>query len=310
MAPKDNGAGLTSTLASFYSGLEYEDLSPREVDRTKYFCLDYLGVAIRGAITPSSKAIHAALESLSPDGDSVIMGSSLRASPEYAALSNGAAAHSIEMDDVQNDSSLHPAVATFPAAFACADLVGARGDPPVDGRRLIAAITAGYDVMVRVGKGLDPRRHYARGFHPTGTCGTFGAAVVASRLLGLGARETAWAMGVAGSQAAGSLEFLADGAWTKRMHPGWAAHSGIIAALLSSRGFVAPTTILEGRDGFLHGYSDDADETKVMEGLGDTFYINKVSIKPHACCRYNQGPLDCILEIVRENHLSLQTWRR
>ncbi|MCE2404393.1 MAG: MmgE/PrpD family protein [Dehalococcoidia bacterium] len=304
MALKDNGGGLTSTLASFYSALEYEDLSPREVDRAKYFCLDYLGVAIRGAVTPSSEVIQSAVKALSPDGDSVIMGSSLRASPEYAALCNGAAAHSIEMDDVQNDSSLHPAVATFPAAFACADLLGARGDPPVDGRRFIGAITAGYDVMVRIGKGLDPRRHYARGFHPTGTCGTFGAAVVASRLLGLDARETAWAMGVAGSQAAGSLEFLADGAWTKRMHPGWAAHSGIIGALLSSRGFVAPTTILEGRDGFLHGYTDDADETKVLEGLGDTFYINKVSIKPHACCRYNQGPLDCILEIVRENRLS------
>ena len=100
----------------------------------------------------------------------------------------------------------------------------------MDGRSLIAAVTAGYDVMVRLGIGLDPRKHYARGFHPTGTCGTFGVAVVASRLLGLDARETAWAMGVAGSQAAGSLEFLADGAWTKRMHPGWAAHSGIIAA--------------------------------------------------------------------------------
>ena len=304
MATKANGGGLTTTLASFYSGLGYEDLSPQVVDRAKYFCLDYLGVAIRGSLTPSSKAIHGALKTFSPNGDSVIMGTSLRASPEYAALANGAAAHSLEMDDVQNDSSSHPAVATFPAAFACADVAGARGDPPVDGRSLIAAVTAGYDVMVRLGIGLDPRKHYARGFHPTGTCGTFGVAVVASRLLGLDARETAWAMGVAGSQAAGSLEFLADGAWTKRMHPGWAAHSGIIAALLSGQGFVGPTTILEGRDGFLHGYTDDADEAKVLDGLGDTFYINKVSIKPHACCRYNQGPLDCILEIVRENGLT------
>ena len=303
MSSSDN-AGLTSTLASFYSDLEYEDLSPRVVDRAKYFCLDYLGVAIRGSIVPSSQAIHGAVKALSPNGDSVIMGSSLRAAPEYAALANGAAAHSLEMDDVQNDSSLHPGVATFPAAFACADVAASRGDAPVDGRRFVASIAAGYDVMVRLGKALDPRKHYARGFHPTGTCGTFGAAVVASRLLGLDARETAWAMGVAGSQAAGSLEFLADGAWTKRMHPGWAAHSGIVAALLSSQGFVGPTTILEGRDGFLHGYTDDADETTVLDGLGDTFYIEKVSIKPHACCRYNQGPLDCILEIVQENRLS------
>ena len=304
MAGKVNGNGLTNTLAAFYSALGYEDLSPQVVDRAKYFCLDYLGVAIRGSTTPSSRAIHGAVRVLSPNGDSVVMGTSMRASPEYAALANGAAAHSLEMDDVQNDSSLHPAVATFPTAFACADVVGAGGDAPVSGRQLITAVTSGYDVMVRLGRALDPRRHYARGFHPTGTCGTFGAAVVASHLLGLGSRETAWAMGVAGSQAAGSLEFLAEGAWTKRMHPGWAAHSGMIAALLSREGFIGPTTILEGRDGFLHGYTDDADHSKVIEGLGDTFYINKVSIKPHSCCRYKQGPLDCILEIVRENQLT------
>ena len=300
MATSIAGDGLTDRLASFYSALDYESLSPQVVDRAKYFCLDYLAVAFRGSRTPSSAAMQRVVKTLSDNGASVIMGTSLRAAPEYAALANGTAAHSLEMDDVQNDSSLHPGVATFPAAFACGDM------KRVGGCEFITAVTAGYDMMVRLGRALDPRKHYARGFHPTGTCGTFGAAVVASRLLDLEAPQSTWALGIAGSQAAGSLEFLAQGAWTKRMHPGWAAHSGLIATLLAKEGFTGPTTILEGRDGFLHGYSDDVDVSKVDEGLGDLFYINKVSIKPHACCRYKQGPIDCVLRIVREHGLKAQ----
>ncbi len=306
MASTEGKNGLTQKLANFYASLEYENLPPQVVDRAKYFCLDYLAVAIRGSKTPSSAAMQRAVKALSHNGDSVIMGTSLHAAPEYAALANGAAAHSLEMDDVNNDSSLHPGVAAFPAAFACGDIVRSHHRAPVHGRQLITAITAGYDLMIRLGWALDPRKHYARGFHPTGTCGTFGAAVTSAKLLGLDATQTTWALGISGSQAAGSLEFLAQGAWTKRMHPGWAAHGGLVAATLAKEGFVGPTTIFEGRDGFLHGYSDDADTSKLTEGLGDMFFINKVSIKPHACCRYKQGPIDCILEIVREHGLKPQ----
>ena len=296
----EKGNGLTRKLADFYVNLDYENLPPQVIDRAKYFCLDYLGVVMRGSQTPSSNSMQRVVKGLSRDGDSILMGTSLRAAPEYAALANGTAAHSLEMDDVNNDASLHPGVVAFPTAFACGDM------GRVNGRELITAVTAGYDMMIRLGRALDPLKHYARGFHPTGTCGTFGAAVIASRLLGLDAARTLWALGTAGSQAAGSLEFLTDGAWTKRMHPGWAAHSGLIAALLAKEGFVAPTTILEGRDGFLHGYSDDADDFKAIEGLGDVLYITKASIKPHACCRYKQGPIDCILEIMREHRLEPQ----
>ena len=296
----DDKDGLTRKLANFYAALDYEDLPPQVVDRAKYFCLDYLGVAVRGSMTLSSTAMQRAVKALSRDGDSVIMGTSYRTAPEYAALANGTAAHSLEMDDVSNDASLHPGVATFPTVFACGDL------RTVTGHELITSATAGYDLMIRLGRALDPLKHYARGFHPTGTCGTFGAALAASRLLGLDAAQTNWALGIAGSQAAGSLEFLAEGAWTKRMHAGWAAHSGIIAAVMAKEGFFGPTTILEGRDGFLHGYSDGADASKALEGLGELFYINKSSIKPHSCCRYNQGAIDCILEIVNQHDLEPQ----
>ncbi len=157
--------------------------------------------------------------------------------------------------------------------------------------------------MTRLGKALNPSSHYARGFHPTGPCGVDGAAAAASKILELDQEQTINSLGIAGSQAAGSMEFLADGSWTKRLHAGWAAHNGVLAALLAERGFNGPATIIEGRFGFLHSYSNGADPAKVLADLGKPFEIVKTSIKPHACCRYKQGPIDGILRIMRENNL-------
>ncbi|MBM4448927.1 MAG: MmgE/PrpD family protein, partial [Chloroflexi bacterium] len=206
-------------------------------------------------------------------------------------------AHSLELDDLHNESSAHPAVAIFPAALAASEI------SDFGGKRFAEGVIVGYEVMTRLGKALNPSRHYARGFHPTATCGVFGAAAAAAKILGLDLKQTTNALGIAGSQAAGSMEFLADGSLTKRFHAGWAAHSGIIAALLAARGFTGPATIIEGRSGFLHSYSDGADPDKVLANLGEPFEIMKTSIKPHACCRYKQGPIDGILTIIRENKL-------
>jgi 2-methylcitrate dehydratase PrpD len=289
---------ITRGLVDFCHNLNYGDLAPEVTDRTKYLTLDYLGVASRGSIVESTKAMYGMVEDLGLDPKGgVIIGTGMRAPYEYAALANGTSAHSLEMDDVHNEASLHPGVAVFPAAFAACEMTGA------DGKKFIEGVVAGYEVTVRLGKALTPSGHYAQGFHPTGTCGVFGAAVAASKVLGLGEEQMLSSMGIAGSQAAGSMEFLADGAWTKRFHPGWAAHSGFIAALLAKRGFKGPSTILEGRNGFLHGYSGSSDPGKILEGLGDSYHVVMTSIKPHACCRYKQAPIDGVLQIMAENRL-------
>ena len=289
--------GLTQGLAGFVGTLTFEDLPPEVVDRAKYFCLDLLGVALSGSTTPSAQAVTGALARVGRSGPSVVWGTPYRALPEYAALANGIAAHSIELDDVNNAASLHPGVVVFPAALACGDLVA------VDGKTFITAVAAGYDVIVRLGRALKPAEHYARGFHPTGTCGAFGAAALSGRLLGLKEEALLQALGIAGSQAAGSMEFLAQGTWTKRMHAGWAAHSGLWAAFLAREGFTGPPTIIEGRNGFLQAYSGDPNPDLVLEELGEVFHITRTSVKPHACCRYKQGPIDCILQIVRQHHV-------
>ena len=172
---------------------------------------------------------------------------------------------------------MHPGVTAYPTALALADMAEASG------KDFISAVVAGYDVIGRLGRALKGAEHYARGFHPTGTCGTFGAAAVSARLLGLSGDDFVHASGIAGSQTSGSLEYLAQGAWTKRLHPGWASHSGICAGLLAKAGFTGPTTILEGRDGFLSAYSGEPDPSLVLKDLSDDFLIARTSVKPHNC---------------------------
>ena len=278
--------------------LSYEDLPGDVVDRVKYFILDYLGVAIRGSRSESSLPVHRMLEGLGLTREGVpIIGTRMFSTPPFAALANGAAAHSLEIDDVINSASLHPGVVIITAVLAAAPA-------EADGRDVIAAVVAGYEVMVKLGAALDPAAHYARGFHPTATCGALGAAVAVSKILKSSREAMQNALGIAGSQAAGSLEFLAGGAFTKRFHAGWSAHSGIVAALLGREGFTGPDTIIEGRFGFLHAFSDKSDPAKVLADWGKPWEVMNTAIKPHSCCRYKQGPIDCILKIVKENNIT------
>ena len=290
--------GITQELAKYCSGLRFNQLPEEVIDRVKYFFLDFIGVACRGSQEESSKAIYRFVREMTRGpGNGVIIGTEQKTAYLYAALANGVSAHAIEMDDVNNEASLHPGVVVFPSSLATAEMVGANG------KDFIEAVVSGYEVMIRLGRALGPENSYKRGFHPTGTCGTFGSSIAASKLMGLKEERMLSAMGIAGSQAAGSMEYLAQGAWTKRFHAGWAAHSGMIAAQLAQQGFRGPSTIIEGRDGFLHAYSNGSDPGKVLEGIGSCFGVMRTSVKPHACCRYMQPPIDAVLKIVEENDL-------
>ncbi|MBW2148236.1 MAG: MmgE/PrpD family protein [Deltaproteobacteria bacterium] len=289
---------ITRELGRFASNVSFDGLQADVVDRVRYLALDFLAVASRGSIEGSSQPVMKLVHQLGAGREeAVVVGTRMRLAHEYAAMSNGISAHALELDDVNNEASLHPGVVIFPVAFALCEKL------ELDARRFCEAVVAGYEVVVRIGKGAMPVHQYARGFHPTGTCGAFGAAAAAARLMGLDASRTTHALGIAGSQCAGSMEYLTRGAWTKRFNPGWAAHAGIIAAGLAREGFTGPDTIIEGKHGFLHGYSEAPDPQRVLEDLGCSFEILRTSIKPHACCRYMQSPIDGVLKIVREQQL-------
>lgn len=270
-------------------------VAPEALDRAQDFLLDFFGVALGGVPEESSVTLRRGLDVLRLHGDAVVIGTGQRLPAPQAALVNGAAAHTLEMDDTHQGGSIHLGASVFPAALAAATL------RPTDGATLLRAAVAGYEVAARLAMALKPGAHYARGFHPTGTCGAFGAAAAAGIVLGLDAPALVNALGIAGSQASGSMEFLEDGSWTKRFHPGWAACAGLHAAALAGAGFRAPATILEGRFGTLAGYSGDADAAALRPG--DGVELLRTSMKPHACCRYMQAPIDATLALCGEHHI-------
>lgn len=299
-------ATATQALARFCVEEVRWDHLPREVrERTKELFLDFLGVALRGSAEPSSAPVVALVRFWSAGGGARVLGAEFRAPAAWATLANGTMGHAIEMDDVTTESSLHPGVVVIPAALAVAE--EQRASPPA----FLEAVVAGYEMTLRVGNALNPASAYARGFHPTGVAGAFGATAAAAKLLGLDAERLTHALGIAGTMASGSLEYLADGSWTKRLNPGWAAHAGVVAASLAQRGFTGPATALDGRLGALRAHSDDPLGERLLEGLGDgLFQVERVSIKPYACCRYNHGLIDGMLALRQQHELRVEEIER
>ena len=288
----------TRELVDFLHGLTAQNLPADVLDRARYFLLDYLAVSIRGSQEESSHAVQRMVQRMGANGCATVIGTRIRTIPGFAAMANGAAAHGIEQDDTHSGGSIHLGATMYSAALALAETM-----PATEMNDFLAAVVAGFEAASRIAMAVQPKEHYALGFHMTPTCGVFGAAITSAKLLRLSPEQTLAAVGIAGSMAAGSMEFLAEGAWTKRIHPGLAAQNGIQAALLAAEGFSGPRHILEGRDGFLHGYSRNPIPDRLTADLGKTFEILHTAVKPHSCCRYMQGPIDAILAIAREHRL-------
>lgn len=289
---------ITRTVVHFLHSLSHKDLNGEVIEQSKKMLLDYLGVAIAGSQTESSQAVYRMLAHSPSTGPCTVLGTASLTSAEYAALANGTSAHGVELDDTHQAGSIHLGVVMFSTAIALSEIL-----PEIDSNRFFPAVVAGYEIAARLGTALQPKYHYELGFHPTATCGVFGAAITAAKLLQLTEEQMLSAVGIAGSMAAGSLEFLADGAWTKRLHPGLAAQNGILAAKLAAAGFRGPGTIIEGRDGFLSAYSRKSRPEIVTQDLGKTFEILKTSVKPHACCRYMQAPIDGLIELAKTHDI-------
>jgi 2-methylcitrate dehydratase PrpD len=289
---------FTRILVGYCASLDLKERCDEILEATKKALLDYLGVALAGSRTESSKAVCRMLAGSAPPGPSTIIGTPFQTLPDYAALANGTAAHSIELDDTHQEGSIHLGVVMFSTAIALSQF-----QLECEVNQFVSAVVAGYEVAARLAMALQPKSHYELGFHPTSTCGVFGAAVAAAKLLRLTEEQMLSAVGIAGSMAAGSLEFLAHGAWTKRLHPGLAAQNGILAARLAAAGFRGPSTILEGRDGFLSAYSRSAKPELVTQDLGQDFAILHTSIKPHACCRYMQAPIDGLIDLAATHEI-------
>jgi 2-methylcitrate dehydratase PrpD len=290
-------SATTRTLSEFVAGLSYDRLPADVSERVKALALDTVGIMLRARNdAESTPAMISAANLLGlAGGTCTVVGDAAGYTPPGAAMLNGTLAHSLDFDDTHAPGSLHPSAPITPAALAAAEMSGS------DGKSLIAAIVAGYEVQIRLSLALDPAAHYDRGFHPSATCGSFGAAAAAGRLFGLDAERQAHAFGIVLSMAAGSMQFLVNGAWTKRSHVGHAAMCGVIAATLAREGYQGASEAIEGKWGFLHAYAPAADAGRVTDALGSRWETLKIAMKPYPSCRYSHAAIDGLLALAREH---------
>jgi 2-methylcitrate dehydratase PrpD len=219
-----------------------------------------------------------------------------------AALVNGASSHMVEMDDLHRESVFHPAAPIMPAVFAAAEREKASG------KDLILAIVVGYEVGIRVAVSVG-QSHYHR-WHTTSTCGTFGAAAGAAKILGLDGEQVVWALGSAGTQASGLWAFLVESAMSKQLHPGKSALNGLLSALLAQKGFTGARRILEGEKGFFRATSKDFDVEKCLAGLGKNFLFERNSLKYYASCGHTHSAIEAVLQAINTNPMKVEEIER
>ncbi len=282
---------LSKWMAKFIISTKYEDLPADVTAFTKLCILDWLGSALAGR----EKAPIRMIEELVRDSGgneqaSLITGG--KSSVVQAALLNGSASHIVELDDIHKASIIHAGTVVIPAALAIGEW------KRLSGKDLITAVAVGYDICYRIGEAVSPSHYYY--WHNTATCGTFGAAAAAIKLLGLNEEQAVMALGSAGTQAAGLWEFIEDGAMSKQLHTGKAAMNGVMSALLAQKGFTAATRILEGNRGFMKAMSTEYDESKITRQLGREFKIVENSFKIHASCRHTHHVVDLIQGIAAQ----------
>lgn len=287
---------ITDQLATFAAGLSLDQIPPEVVDRAKLLLLDCVGSIIRARHDiDSTPPLLAAVRALGlHHGTALVFGDPAGYAPAGAALLNATLAHSLDFDDTHAEAIMHVGATVFPAAWAAAELAGASG------ATFITGAIAGYEVAIRLALALPAGAHYDRGFHPSATCGAFGAAAATARVFGLDAADTGSAFGIALSQSAGSLQFLANGAWTKRFQVGWASMAGFVAATLAREGFVGAAAPIEGRHGFLRAYAPSPDVTRAVAMLGIDWETMRTGIKPYPSCRWGHAGIDAALALREE----------
>ena len=287
---------MTEKFAEFCEQLKYEDLSHDVIKRTKLLILDTVGIIIRARHdAESTSSLVSAIEKLEmANGSCQVFSDNKSYSPSAAALLNGTLAHSLDFDDTHAEASLHSSAPILAAALAASEMNKSSG------QQLITACVVGYEIQIRLGLAGGSSSHYKKGFHPTATCGIFGAAAAAGYLMGLTKEQYISAFGIALSQSAGSMQFLIDGAWTKRSHVGQAAQNGLSCAIMAAEGFKGPSKAFEGQWGYFQSYASGGDMEKAIDGLGKKFETLNLGVKPYPSCRYSHAAIDGIIELKNE----------
>ena len=278
--------GTTEQLAKFILETRKEGIPEAVLHEGKRCFINYLAVALYASRDSSLDILLGVFGDEGGKERASVVGTNTHTSLQNAALANGYLGHLEDYDDTHFPTVIHPSSPTLPAALAVGEQLGASGY-----EALVAAVL-GMEVCCRIGVAIHPY-HYDEGWHITGTCGVFGAVASAGRLMGLNLDSLVHALGVAGTQASGVREVF--GSMTKPFHPGRAAQSGVLAALLAQRGFTSTKTIIEGRRGFAAVLSAEYDLEKATDGLGEKWELQMNGLKPYACGVVNHPLIDAMI---------------
>lgn len=265
--------------------------------RSRLLLADAVGLALAAASEDFARVVAGVVRNQAPGSEATLLGMGERASASGAALVNGTLVHGLDFDDSHAGSIVHTTASVVPAVLAAGEATGASG------AQALRATIIGLEVAARVGLGAAGEFH-RRGFHITSLAGTFAAALASSVLFRLSGEQAVHALGIAGSQASGLREAYlgGEGTWTKRLHPGWAAHAGVMAALLARKGFTGPSTVFEGRFGFYPAHVGDAfDVARVTRTLGHGWEIRQIGFKAYPCGIVIHAFLDSLKYLMRQH---------
>ena len=282
---------VAETLAARVAQLKPEDIPLTVRERCRELLVDVAGLCVAAR---NRDYVVSLLASLDRGGPCTAIGHADGLSPEDAALLNGTAAHGEDFDDTFEGGPVHSGAVIVPAVLAACERFGRSGSDALLG------IAVGVETLCRLSL-VAPKRIHDAGFHPTAVLGAIAAAVAVSKSIGANEKQTVDALGIAGSMAGGIIEYLAEGAWTKRLHAGWAAHSGLHAARLSREGFVGPRTVLEGRHGLFFGFAHERSGNfeALTDRFGDEWHLTGLTFKPYATGTMNQPYIDCALRLAK-----------
>ncbi len=283
---------VSERFATFLGTLTPENL-PKDVRATVTRNLtDALGLCVAARNTDYMAQVIASCDS---PGPCTVIGHSNRLDAAGAALANGVAIHGEDFDDTLEGAPIRVGAMVIPAVLAAAERF------ELDGARTHLGIAAGLEAVCRLNHVAAGHMHRA-GFHPVSVIGTLGAAAGVAVALGLNRDQIAGAFGIAASFSSGIIEYLTDGAWTKRLHPGWAAQSGLKAALIARQGFFAPRTVFEGGHNFFKTFAPTAtpDYSHLTEGLDEDWYMTRIVFKPYACGTMIHPYIDCARRLAKD----------
>jgi 2-methylcitrate dehydratase PrpD len=282
---------VSENLAQKLKNLGKQDIPAAVRDRCEDLLLDVAGLCVAAR---KADYVASLKKSLDAGGPCTALGHAKGFRPEDAALLNGTAAHGEDFDDTFEGGPVHSGAVIVPAVLAACERFGR------DGKAALLGIAAGVEALCRLSL-VAPKRIHKAGFHPTAVLGSLAAALAVSKTLSLNEKQTVHALGIAGSMAGGIIEYLAEGAWTKRLHAGWAAHAGLHAARIAREGFVGPRTVFEGGHGlfFAFAHGKDADYGKLTDGFGEEWHLNNLTFKPYATGTMNQPYIDCALRLAQ-----------